>query len=108
MAAQRSYLDHIEHTILLAPDGKTTNRDEKMPNHVSFPVKAGTAIAYDNRIWHNMLPNTTGDDRRCLICSCEAISVSSFVHCHRSNSFHPAPGALLLAVAVTIAVVNLS
>ena len=46
MAAQRSYLDHIEHTILLAPDGKTTNRDE---NHVSFPVKAVTAIAYDNR-----------------------------------------------------------
>ena len=40
-----------------------------MPNHVTFPAKAGTAVAYDNRIWHNAFPNTSVKDRRCLICS---------------------------------------
>ena len=25
-----------------------------MPNHITFPCRAGTAVAYDNRIWHNV------------------------------------------------------
>ena len=31
--------------------------------------KAGTAVMYDNRIFHNALPNTSGADRCALICS---------------------------------------
>jgi hypothetical protein len=37
---------------------------------VTFPAEAGTSVAYDNRIWHNAMPNTSSEDRRCLICSC--------------------------------------
>ena len=64
-----------------------------MPNHITFPAAAGTSVAYDNRIWvsqaplwsrllgfskgvsessdaqHNAFPNTSSEDRRCLICS---------------------------------------
>ena len=62
----------LHRTNMVAPDnfvGSRTPGDVAMPHHVSFPLMAGTAIAYDNRIWHNALPNTTRHDRCCLICS---------------------------------------
>lgn len=56
-------------THMLAPAGSVRENPHLMPNHVTFPAKAGTSVAYDNRIWHNAFPNTSGKDRRCLICS---------------------------------------
>ena len=56
---------------MLSPAGPVRDEPQSMPDHVTFPARAGTAVAYDNsnRIWHNAFPNTSGQDRRCLICS---------------------------------------
>ena len=56
-------------THMLSPAGPVRDDPHSMPDHVTFPARAGTAVAYDNRIWHNAFPNTSGQDRRCLICS---------------------------------------
>ena len=31
-----------------------------MPNHVRFPVEAGTMVMFDNAIWHTSMPNLGG------------------------------------------------
>ena len=31
-----------------------------MPNHVRFPVEAGTMVMFDNAIWHTSMPNRGG------------------------------------------------
>ena len=36
------------------PKAEQTVDPRLMPNHITFPCKAGTAVAYDNRIWHNV------------------------------------------------------
>lgn len=54
---------------MLAPAPEIPGDPHSMRNHVTFPCRAGTAVAYDNRIWHNAMPNTSGVDRRCLITS---------------------------------------
>ena len=40
-----------------------------MPNSISLPVRAGTVVFYDNRIFHTSYPNTSTRDRCCLITS---------------------------------------
>jgi ectoine hydroxylase-related dioxygenase (phytanoyl-CoA dioxygenase family) len=43
--------------------------NSERPAFVKFPCKAGTVVMYDNRIFHNALPNTTKEDRCALITS---------------------------------------
>ena len=38
-----------------------------MPNQVKFAVSAGTAIIFNTAIWHTALPNTSTEDRQCVI-----------------------------------------
>ena len=42
---------------------------DSMPNSISLPVRAGTVVFYDNRIFHTSYPNTSTRDRCCLITS---------------------------------------
>ena len=50
----------------MGADGMPNNAE---PTFVKFPCKAGTVVMYDNRIFHNALPNTSGVDRCALITS---------------------------------------
>ena len=48
--------------------------DAVVPSYVEFPCKAGQVVMYDNRIYHNALPNISGRDRCALICSYQPFS----------------------------------
>ena len=50
-------------------DGKPCETTGLSPSFIKFPCKAGTTVIYNNRIFHNALPNTSGHDRCCLITS---------------------------------------
>eukprot|EP01050_Picozoa_sp_SAG11_P015821 SAG11_NODE_2092_length_3841_cov_2.213789_6_plen_400_part_00 len=53
----------------IGKDGKPCEATGHPPSFIKFPCKAGTSVMYDNRIFHNALPNTSGYDRCCLITS---------------------------------------
>lgn len=60
---------HWSHELDQESMGADGMPDSSEPAFLKFPCKAGTVVMYDNRIFHNALPNTSGADRCALITS---------------------------------------